>query len=287
MISPRLGGAWARLFSCYYLVFALSWVQSAFAQGPALLLAERYQGGVDVSRYWVREKFDGVRAFWDGSRLLTRQGMEIRAPRWFLAGLPAEKLDGELWLGRGRFDELSGIVRRETPDEEAWRRVRYLVFELPDGQGPFTQRLQRIDEIAARAGVPWLQAVEQFRVDNHRALMARLDGIVKARGEGLMLHLADAPYQTGRSAVLLKLKAWHDAEAVVIGHRPGRGRYAGMLGALVVRTPEGREFALGTGFSVEQRRSPPPLGATVTYRYREVTAKGLPRHAAFWRVRQE
>jgi DNA ligase-1 len=100
-----------------------------------------------------------------------------------------------------------------------------------------------------------------------------------------MLHRADAIYLTGRSEVLLKAKLWHDAEAVVIAHQPGKGRYRGMLGALRVRTDDGREFSLGTGFSDAQRRSPPPLGATVTYRYRELTAKGLPRFARFWRVR--
>jgi DNA ligase 1 len=270
-----------------FIAAVLAWFGRAVAEAPVLLLAETYQGRVDVSQYWVSEKLDGVRAFWDGSRLLSRQGTEIHAPRWFLAGLPVEKLDGELWLGRRRFEELSGIVRHEVPDDEQWRKVRYMIFELPDGSGSFTQRLERIKDIVARAGVPWLRQVEQFRIPDHRALMARLEGVVKAGGEGLMLHLADAPYETGRSAVLLKLKLWHDAEAEVIGYRPGRGRFSGMLGALIVRAPDGREFALGSGFTVEQRRNPPPLGVTVTYRYRELTGKGLPRHASFWRVRQE
>ncbi|MGB0126978.1 MAG: DNA ligase [Rhodocyclaceae bacterium] len=279
------GSRWFAVVCWMYL--AMAWSAAASAQAPALLLAETYQGGVDVSLYWVSEKFDGVRAFWDGSRLLTRRGNEIHAPRWFLDGLPAEKLDGELWLGHRRFEELSGIVRRDSPDDAQWRGVRYLIFELPDGQGNFTQRTERIRDIVRQAAVPWLQAVEQFRVADHAALMARLERVAKAGGEGLILHLADAPYQTGRSPALLKLKPWLDAEAEVIGYRPGRGRYDGMLGALIVRTPGGRQFSLGTGFTAEQRRHPPPLGATVTYRYRELTAKGLPRHASFWRVREE
>ena len=275
----------AQLFWAWLLMLA----SAACAAGdpPALLLAETYRGGVDVSRYLVSEKFDGVRTYWDGRRLLSRRGTEIRAPRWFVDGLPRISLDGELWLGRGRFESLSGLVRRDTPDDAGWREVRYLVFELPQVEGGFAQRAARIREIVAAAGVPWLRAVEQGRVADHRALMRRLADVVGAGGEGLMLHRADAPYSTGRSDALLKVKRWLDAEAAVIAHLPGKGKYAGMLGALRVRTPDGREFDLGSGFTDAQRRDPPALGATVTYRYRELTAKGLPRHASFWRIRDE
>lgn len=101
-----------------------------------------------------------------------------------------------------------------------------------------------------------------------------------------MLHRADAAWQTGRSDVLLKMKPQHDTEAVVVAHVPGKGKYEGMLGALVVETPEGRRFRLGTGFSDAQRKAPPPVGSTVTYRYRDVTANGVPRFASFLRVRE-
>jgi len=77
------------------------------------------------------------------------------------------------------------------------------------------------------------------------------------------------------------------AEAVVVGHLPGKGRLAGMLGALLVETPDGRRFRLGTGFSDEERREPPPLGATVTYRYFGKTRNGVPRFASFLRIRNE
>ena len=278
-----------QVFSAHLPILLFLWLAltAHAAEPPALLLAETYRGGVDVARYLVSEKFDGVRAYWDGARLLSRGGSEIRAPRWFVEALPPRKLDGELWLGRGRFESLSGLVRREAPDDDAWREVRYLIFELPEAEGGFGQRAARIREIVAAAGVPWLQAVEHFRVADQRVLTRRLAAVVKAGGEGLMLHHAAAPYETGRSQALLKLKQWLDAEATVIAHLPGRGDYAGMLGSLRVRTPDGREFAIGTGFSDAQRRDPPPLGATVTYRYRELTAKGLPRHASFWRVREE
>ncbi|PKO28409.1 MAG: DNA ligase [Betaproteobacteria bacterium HGW-Betaproteobacteria-5] len=254
---------------------------------PEILLANVFREGIDVTQYLVSEKFDGVRAIWDGQQLRFRSGNLISAPKWFLDGLPAQPLDGELWLGRGHFERLSGIVRREMPVDEEWRQVRYMIFELPGGEGVFRERAGRIERLVAQAGVPWLAAVRQDVVTDRASLQAKLAAVLKAGGEGLMLHRADALYESGRSDTLLKLKPWLDAEAVVVGHLPGNGKYAGQLGALRVRLADGRQFRLGTGFTDAQRRQPPPIGATVTYRYRELTAKGLPRFASFLRIREE
>ncbi len=257
------------------------------AEAPAILLAEVYRNQVDVSKYLVSEKLDGVRAVWDGQTLRFRSGRPVNAPRWFLEGLPKRALDGELWLGRGSFERLSGIVRREVPDDVEWRQVRYMIFELPGAPGTFAQRAALIGETVKQADVPWLREIEQFRVVDRNSLQKRMKEVVRAGGEGLMLHRADALYETGRSDTLLKMKPWEDAEATVIGHQPGRGKYAGLLGALRVRTVDGREFSLGTGFTDQQRRNPPPVGATVTYRYHDLTRNGMPRFASFLRVRAE
>lgn len=283
--SSRIGRiAIGHLLAWLCLLFALP---LRAAEPPALLLAEVYRGQVDPSACLVSEKLDGVRAYWDGKTLWTRNGNPIAAPAWFTAALPALRLDGELWLGRGTFEQLSALVRRTEPDDAGWRRVRYMIFELPEAPGSFAERAARIREIAAAAAVPWLQAVDQFRVADARALARRLDAVVKTGGEGLMLHRADVPYQTGRSDVLLKLKPWLDAEAEVTGHLPGSGKYAGQLGALRVRTADGRQFSLGSGLSDELRRRPPPLGTIVTYRYRDLTARGMPRFASFLRLRSD
>ncbi|MDI6746195.1 MAG: DNA ligase [Rhodocyclaceae bacterium] len=255
------------------------------ADAPALLLAERYQGGIDVSQYWVSEKLDGVRAHWDGRQLRFRSGNPIPAPAWFIAALPAHPLDGELWLGRGSFDRLSGIVRRNIPDDAEWRQVRYKVFELPEAAGTFSERMKQLQALTV-GRAHWLQPVEQFRLADAKALKRKLDEVVKGGGEGLMLHRADAQYETGRSAALLKLTPWQDAEARVVAHLPGKGKYAGMLGALQVQMPDGRRFALGSGFTDAERRNPPLLGTQVTYRYRELTRHGIPRFARFLRVRE-
>ena len=226
-------------------------------QPPPILLANVLGPEVDPARYLVSEKYDGVRAVWDGKALRFRSGREVAAPRWFLERLPARPLDGELWLGRGRFEALSALVRRSEPADTEWRPVKYMIFELPGDPGTFAERAARIREVVAAAGWDQLVAVEQSPVKDRAELKARLDAVVKAGGEGLMLHLAEAPYVTGRSDVLLKLKPLLDTEAVVVAHVAGKGKYKGMLGALRVRTPEGREFLLGTGFSEATRRNPP------------------------------
>jgi len=252
---------------------------------PPLLLANVLGPKVDVSKYLVSEKYDGVRAVWDGSVLRFRSGNVVNAPKWFLSKLPTTPLDGELWIGRGKFDQLSGVVRKVVPINEDWRQVSYRIFEQPDGAGSFEERVGRIQRIVASANFAQLQAVEHFRVGNRAALSAKLKDVVDGGGEGLMLHLAEAPFTTGRSDVLLKLKPQADAEAVVLRHIPGEGKFAGMLGALEVKTPEGVVFRLGTGFSDAVRKAPPKLGATVTYRYRDVTKNGVPRFASYLRER--
>ena len=259
---------------------------SLAGEAPPMLLASVERGQSAVSQYLVSEKLDGVRAFWDGQSLRTRQGNVINAPAWFTQGFPAQPLDGELWVGRGQFERVSATVRRRVPVDAEWREVRYQVFELPDAAGTFRERVQALQSLVAAAAVLWLQAVDQFEVSSRAALDRKLDEITRAGGEGLMLHRADAPYLTGRSDALLKMKRWNDAEATVVGHRPGKGKFAGMLGALQMRTPDGTEFLLGTGLDETLRRNPPPVGTLVTYRYRELTAQGRPRFASFYRIQE-
>ena len=236
--------------------------------------------------FWVSEKFDGVRAVWDGQVLRFRSGRMVAAPAWFLSALPGVALDGELWAGRGAFDRLSGLVRQVEPDDEAWRAVKYMVFDAPDHVGPFAQRVAFLQTLLASSQPPWLLPVAQRELTDARALFALLQETVRQGGEGLMLHRGDALWWPGRTDALFKLKPELDEEALVVGHQPGRGRLAGMTGALLVEMPSGQRFALGSGLSDAQRRNPPPLGAWVTYRYRDRTPTGLPRFASFLRERE-
>ncbi|MGL4767825.1 MAG: DNA ligase [Formosimonas sp.] len=252
---------------------------------PDVLLTKELPAHVTVSDYLISEKYDGVRAYWDGAQLWFRGGGTIAAPAWFTAVLPKQALDGELWGGRGQFEQTASAVRQTVPNDAAWRQIRYMIFELPNGAGDFAQRAAQIEHIVAQMNQPHVQAVKQYHLASREQLQKNLDQVVAQGGEGLMLHLASAPYVTGRSDVLYKLKPLQDAEATVIAHLAGQGKYHNMLGALLVRTDDGREFKIGTGFSDEVRRQPPAIGTVVTYRYRGLTRNGLPRFASYWRVR--
>lgn len=256
---------------------------------PPLALANVYDGnaGIDLADYWVSEKLDGVRGYWDGKRLLTRSGNVIPAPAWFTTGWPDETLDGELWAGRGRFAHASATVRTQTPDDDAWRQMRFMAFDLPGHGGPFDRRLAALEALVASVPIPWLRAVRQFRIADHAALEAMLDEVVARGGEGLMLHRGSARYRVGRSDDLLKYKRYQDAEARVVAYLPGNGKYEGMLGALLVERPDGLRFRIGTGFTDEQRRCPPPIGSWVTYAYNGFTVSGIPRFARFIRTRND
>ena len=252
-----------------------------------LLLAKVYDEAIDPRDYWVSEKLDGVRALWDGQRLLSRNGYTFKAPRWFTRGFPKVPLDGELWMGRNTYEALSSTVRKTHPEDVQWRKVRFMVFDLPAARVNFSQRYEQLATVVDETDSPYLGLVEQVRVSGRPALMEMLDAVMNRGGEGLMLHRANALYQAGRSDDLLKLKRYRDAEATVIAHQPGNGRFSGLLGSLLVETKDGKRFRIGSGFTDEQRHTPPPRGSVITYKYFGVTANGIPRFASFLRVREE
>lgn len=240
---------------------------------------------LDPSRYMVSEKLDGVRAIWDGAELRFRSGRLIAAPTWFLAGLPPVALDGELWLGRKSFDRLSGTVRKTQPVDAEWRALRYVAFDAPVPEVPFEARAQRLQALVAQINLPWLGAIDHIRLASPAGLQTRLEQVAALGGEGLVLHRLDALWQPGRTDAVRKLKLQPDDEARVVAHLPGKGKFEGQMGALLLEMPNGKQFALGTGFSAADRAQPPPIGAQVTYRYRDHTPAGLPKFASFLRVR--
>ncbi len=260
--------------------------ESAKAPNPLGEWASNWDVQLDPSLYLVSEKLDGVRAIWDGAALRFRSGRPIAAPAWFLAGLPAQALDGELWLERKRFDRLSGTVRKVQAVDAEWRALRYMVFDAPVPDMPFQARVQQLQTAVQRANQPWLVAVEQTRLVSSAGLQTRLQQVATLGGEGLVLHRLDAPWQPGRSDAVRKLKLQPDEEARVVAHVAGKGKFDGQMGALLLEMPSGQRFALGTGFSAADRAKPPPIGAQVTYRYRDRTPQGLPKFASYLRVRQ-
>ena len=259
---------------------------AADKQTPDLLLANVWNPSIDPTGWWMSEKYDGLRGYWDGRQLWSRQGNIIHAPDYFLAELPRDiPLDGELWIGHGKFEETISIVRSEIPDER-WKRVHFMVFDAPQVKGTFEHRMQFLRGTFPRDN-RFVRVVVQERCQGAAQLLAERDRVVRLGGEGLMLRQPESYYEAGRSPTLLKVKPYDDAEATVIAHEPGKGKFAGKLGAIRVQTDDGRQFSIGSGFTDAQRESPPPVGTVITYRFRGLTAKGLPRFPSYLRVRQD
>lgn len=234
--------------------------------------------------FLLSEKLDGVRAYWNGAQLYFRSGRVINAPAWFTAGFPKHELDGELWMGRASFDALSAAVRRQTPVDAEWRQVQYCLFELPRAKGTFQARIQQLDTEVSQLQIPWLRVIFQEPISSFDQIQTKLRELVAQKAEGLVLHRADALFESGRSEHVYKLKPQLDAEARVVGIQPGKGKFQGKMGALLLETKDGKRFKLGTGFDDETRLHPPPLQSWVTYRYRDLTSTGLPKFASFLRI---
>ena len=252
-----------------------------------LMLAKTHKAEIDVSQYLISEKLDGVRARWTGEELLSRYGNPIYSPTWFTESFPQTALDGELWIGRSAFQEVTRIVLDDIPDESEWTKITFMAFDLPEHPGPFAERALDLKNLIESNNTPHLKTVEQFEVHSREALSKKLKEIETEGGEGLMLHHKANFYEDGRSAGLLKLKSFDDAEATVIAHHPGNGKYTDMLGSLEVMTGSGIRFKLGNGFSDDERRQPPPIGSQVTYKYFGLTQSGKPRFASFLRIRED
>jgi len=249
------------------------------AAGKGVLLARNYDGR-DPSGWWMSEKLDGVRAQWDGTHLVSREGNIFNAPAWFTAGLPNMKLDGELWMGRKAFQRTTPIVLGHYP--KAWQMLRYMVFDAPQSIG-FERRVANIREAIADAPFATFHRHELCRGRDH--LDAELRRVEAEGGEGLMIRQPYSIWIGKRSDTLLKVQSFSDAEATVVNYVKGTGRNAGMVGALMV-CAFGRVFGIG-GLPTRVKANPPALGSTITFRYQGTTDAGVPRCARYAGVRAD
>ena len=258
--------------------------EKASLNGPPVLLAHDWWKvpDCDPTGWWMSEKLDGVRAYWDGKQFLSRQGNEFKAPAWFTESLPSHPLDGELWMGRGMFQKTISIVRRQDRSD-AWKDVMFVVFDMPHlADVPFEARQTAL---ATAVQGPYCKMHVQKECNGEDAMLAVLAEVVKLGAEGLMLRAPGSLYVAARSTTLLKVKPFSDDEAIVVGHTPGKGQHKGKTGSLEVQMPNGKRFFLGTGLKEKDRVNPPPIGATVTYRYTELTDAGIPKCGSFVAVR--
>ncbi|ANO32855.1 DNA ligase [Vibrio breoganii] len=274
------------------IALACSALESETAQcsefSDFLMLAKPYQGEELNSNYLVSEKLDGIRAIWDGKELRTRGGIALTAPSSFTEQLPTFAVEGELWAGRGNYAQVQKTVLDERPDEPSWSTITYMIFDRLDSLATFEERYAslRLWKMASGSRSDQVQVVEQIPFQSNAQLNKQLQQVTKRGGEGLVVRHKQAVYMSGRSEQLFKIKIHQDAEATVIGYKPGNGKYQSLVGALHVESPSGVQFYIGSGLTDEMRKAPPMLGSEITYRYNGTTENGVPRFARFLRERK-
>lgn len=268
-------------------IFFILTLLPAHAEKPEIQHGIRYHANIDINEYWISEKLDGMRGYWNGKELLSRSGNKIYVPKWFIKLWPDVALDGEIWSKRADFENIISCVKNQQDNNQCWQQLRFMIFDLPNNKLPFDQRVTAMKKVVTQVQSPYLAAIKQFRLTSISALNSTLQQVVEKGGEGLMLHHRNALYKQGKNNQLLKLKLAQDAEAKVLKHVAGKGKYTNMLGSLLVETPQGIQFKVGSGFSDKQRKHPPPVGSTITYRYIGKTKRGVPRFASFLRMREQ
>ncbi len=245
-----------------------------------ILLADVWNGDDDPTGWWMSEKLDGVRAYWDGKQFLSRRNNIYHAPEWFLAGLPNHPLDGELWFARKQFDRASEIARTQgTP--ERWKELKYLVFDAPDAKGPFEDRMKFLQDGIGGWKNTFTTIHTQALCTSTEHLIEELDRVTALGGEGLMLRKPQSHYERRRSATLLKVKKFLDMEVIVTEYEAGKGRHKGRVGALWVKLSNGKECKVGTGLKDKDRDNPPAKGSIITVKYQEQTEDGLLRFPVY------
>lgn len=265
---------------CFLLLFAAP----ALASEP--MLPKVYSEQTDVAGWLMSEKLDGVRGYWDGERLWSKNGHPFSPPAVFVRDLPPFPLEGEIWGGRGTFEQISGIVRHKVP-HDGWLTLRFGIFDVPQAAGDFASRIEKIRSWFSRNPSGYAFVIEQQPVKTKAHLNRELQRIEALGGEGLIVRDPGALYKAGRNATILKVKSFQDAEARVVAHLPGAGRNEGRLGALLAELPGGLRFRVGSGFSDLERENPPPVGALISFKHYGQYDSGIPRFPSFLRVRQD
>ena len=248
----------------------------------SLLLAQNWDGKQDLSGWWISEKLDGIRAFWNGKHFYSRAGNRFFAPLFFTEKLPSNVcLDGELFLARQSFQETVSIVKNQNDEkeEEKWKKLSFYVFDVPSLHDKVFE--ERIEFAKQNIQSKFARVVEHEKCSSNSDLEERLRQVEKEGGEGLMARQPNSLYEHKRSKTLLKIKSFQDSEAKVVGYLEGKGKYNKLVGALNVVNKQGISFSIGSGLSDEDRKNPPPVGSYVTYKFQGLTDSSVPRFPVF------
>lgn len=250
--------------------------QKLFTKQESPMLAERYSSKKHSIAGWLMsEKFNGVRAIWDGENLKSRNGNIFHAPAWFVAGLPEGVIiEGELWMG---IDTLAQVISEVKKINGDWTGIHFLIFDaVIDG----VAHRNRMEIVRSLSLPDWCDVVEQVVCESAEHLNRFHDQVKANGGEGVVLKNPEAYYQYERTGDFLKVKDADTDEAAVTGYRMGTGRFAGQVRSLICKF-NGKIFVLNSGLNKEVRKNPPRRGEKVTFEYYGLTKAGKPNHAVF------
>lgn len=246
------------------------------APGKDLMLSQVWNEEIDPTGYWISEKYDGIRAFWSGSILVSRYGRPLSPPQWFLDSLPPNiALDGELWAGYERFGHLIRVLK--SSNEEDWRSCKFMAFDSPDDNLPFEERLSQMRNTVSESD--FLEFVPYTKCTGTEHLKEELRQVVNRNGEGLMIRKPEASYLAGRSYNMLKVKLQQDAEVKMVCKASKCVGYDCMLPNDVMITIR----CTYTDF-----KHPPPAGTILKVKhFGEWKLSGKLKNPYFWRIRND
>jgi DNA ligase-1 len=157
--------------------------------------------GQDVAGWIASEKYDGIRAYWDGETLWTRGGKAVPIPQEWRDALPAGiHLDGELFSGYGQRKKAEWLARAGKYADEC----RFMVFDAPMSPGCYADRI----ESAWRYQCALIQPVTTAEMDDISEAAQTVRQVQFMGGEGIILRHPELAYTPGRTDRLLKLKTW-------------------------------------------------------------------------------
>ncbi|HEB9416550.1 TPA: DNA ligase [Campylobacter coli] len=266
----------------------------AFASDILLLnkISEQEIQKKNFNGYLMSEKLDGIRGIWEAGKFKTRQDNPIHTPSYFTYNFPSFKLDGELWMARAKFDEVSALTRSDNLDSSLWKSVTYNVFDVPNACEEFklapctlSNRLKVLERYLQQNPNPYIKIIKQIPIKDQEHLKEFYKDIIFNKGEGVVIRKDLVPYEKGRSKNALKLKPYEDAECKVIAYTEGKGKFQGKIGALLCQMPDDRVIKIGSGLKDKDRENPPKIGSIVTYKFNGLTKNSLPRFPVFLHIR--
>ena len=271
-----------KLFNNFIKVLLTLFLFINFAFALNLQKPSNYKDSIDISNWYMSEKLDGIRAYWDGKELFTKNRNKIFAPSWFTKDFPPFPLDGELWTKRGDFENIQSIVLSQQ-ESQNWESVTYNIFEVPNENGNFQTRLDFLEDYLKKSPNKYIKIIPQIVCKDKNHLNNFLQELLKNGAEGVIIKNPDLDCESGRTKNSLKVKEFFDDEALVIDHNFNSD---GSFKSLKVKLKNGVIFNLGGGFKKEDRLNPPKIGSNITFKYYGFTKNGKPKFASFLRVRE-